>query len=230
MMSGTTPPSKDSESEDPQSTECLVLDSAVADSTSTSYTLVEANPTPCGVQLVSTARTNKHADPNDLVALAMQVQNADERTRSVAGSKLSVIAEQIKFLQSQAMAIMKEAKLNADLNHAACNMVKKPGTLYHLYERDTGQKYLSILSPTEWGKSCPHTFHGSYRLEYDMSWTPLEKRKERDAEEAMVTKVLQAHQLVGPAIAANHAKDTSSPTTADYKPLLTLLDKNDKGS
>merc|ERR1712168_81145 len=229
-MSGTTPPSKDSESTGPQSTDCLVLDSAVADSASTSYTLVEANPTPCGVQLVSTARTNKHADANDLVALAMQVQNADERTRSVAGSKLSVIAEQIKFLQSQAMAIMKEAKLNADLNHAACNMVKKPGTLYHLYERDTGQKYLSILSPTEWGKSCPHTFHGSYRLEYDMSWTPLEKRKERDAEEAMVTKVLQAHQLVGPAFAANHTKDTSSPTTADYKPLLTLLDKNDKGS
>ena len=93
----------------------------------------------------------------------MQVQNADERTRSVAGSKLSVIAEQIQFLQAQAMTIMKEAKLNADLNHAACNMVKKPGTLYHLYERDTGQKYLSILSPAEWGKSCPHTFLGSYR-------------------------------------------------------------------
>merc|ERR1712168_752302 len=199
-MSGTTPPSKDSESEDPQSTECLVLDSAVADSTSTSYTLVEANPTPCGVQLVSTARTNKHADPNDLVALAMQVQNADERTRSVAGSKLSVIAEQIRFLQRQAAAILEETKLNADLNHAACNMVKKPGTAYHLYERDTGQKYLSILSPQEWGASCPHGFLGSYRLEYDMSWTPLDKRKSRDSDEAMVTKILRANELVGPAL------------------------------
>ena len=129
-----------------------------------SYSLVEANSNPCGVQLVSTARTNKHADPNDLVALARQVQNADERTRSVAGSKLSVIAEQIKFLQRQAAVILEEAKLNADLNHAACNMVKKPGTLYHLYERDTGQKYLSILSPQEWGSSCPHKFCGSYRF------------------------------------------------------------------
>ena len=64
-----------------------------------------------------------------------------------------------------------------------------------------------------------------------MSWTPWEKRKERDAEEAMVTKVLQAHQLVGPAIAANHAKGTSNPTNSDFKPLMTLLDKSDsKGS
>ena len=48
---------------------------------------------------------------------------------------------------------------------------------------------------------------------------------------AFVTKVLQAHHLVGPAIAANHAKDTSNPTNSDYKPLMTLLDKSDsKGS
>ena len=47
---------------------------------------------------------------------------------------------------------------------------------------------------------------------------------------AFVTKVLQAHQLVGPAIAANHAMDTSKPTNADYKSLMTLLDKSEKGS
>jgi len=200
-------------------------------STLTSFTLVEANPRPCGVELVSTTRTNKHGDPNDLVALAMQVQQADEKTRSVAGSKLSVIAEQIKFLQKQAEAILEETKLNADLNHAACNMVKKPGTVYHLYERDTGQKYLSILSPQEWGKSCPHVFFGSYRLEYDMSWTPTDKRKKRDAEEVVVTKILKAHQLIGPAHAANHAKETAnSSDESNFKPLMALLDKVDSDS
>ena len=139
-------------------------DGSCASASSASFSLVEANSNPCGVELVSTARTNKQADAYDLVALATQVQQADERTRSVAGSKLSVIAEQIRFLQRQAAAILEETKLNADLNHAACNMVKKPGTVYHLYERDTGQKYLSILSPQEWGASCPHGFLGSYRL------------------------------------------------------------------
>ena len=73
--------------------------------------------------------------------MIIQVQQADERTRSVAGSKLSVIAEQIQFLQQQAAKILEETRLNAELNHAACNMVKKPGTVYHLYQRETGQKY-----------------------------------------------------------------------------------------
>ena len=33
------------------------------------------------------------------------------------------------------------------LHHAACNLVKRPGTMYYLYERESGQQYLSILSP-----------------------------------------------------------------------------------
>ncbi len=43
--------------------------------------------------------------------------------------------------------VLQEAKRDADLHHAACNMVKKPGTMYYMYERESGQKYLSILSP-----------------------------------------------------------------------------------
>jgi len=115
-------------------------------SSSTSFSLVESNSRPCGVELVCTARTNKKADPDDLVALAMQVQQADERTRSVAGSKLSVIAEQIQFLQQQAAKILEETRLNAELNHAACNMVKKPGTVYHLYQRGVGSLLSSRVS------------------------------------------------------------------------------------
>lgn len=40
-----------------------------------------------------------------------------------------------------------EAKLSKQLNSAACNFVKHPGHTYHLYERASGQKYLSMLSP-----------------------------------------------------------------------------------
>lgn len=222
-----TPPSSSTPKPSPPPEEVARV-SPLPDSSSTSFSLVEANPRPCGVELVSSARTNKRADPNDLVALAMQVQRADERTRSVAGSKLSVIAEQIQFLQKQAAKILEETRLNAELNHAACNMVKKPGTVYHLYERDTGQKYLSILSPQEWGASCPHGFLGSYRLEYDMSWTPMDKRKERNSDEAMVTNILKAHRLVGPANAANHAQELSrNCDDSNFKPLMTLLDKAD---
>lgn len=42
---------------------------------------------------------------------------------------------------------LEEANRDNKLHHYACNLVKKPGTTYYLYERDSGQKYMSILSP-----------------------------------------------------------------------------------
>lgn len=58
-----------------------------------------------------------------------------------------MIAEQIKFLQKQAEGILLEAERNAKLHHVACNFVKQPGQIYHLYQRESGQFYFSIISP-----------------------------------------------------------------------------------
>ena len=47
------------------------------------------------------------------------------------------------------------------LHHAACNLVKKPGQVYYLYERESGQKYFSLLSPEVMIKSCQYeSSHG----------------------------------------------------------------------
>ncbi len=43
----------------------------------------------------------KKASPYDLVELAKEVQKADSFVKATAGSKLQMIAEQIKFLQQQ---------------------------------------------------------------------------------------------------------------------------------
>ena len=72
--------------------------------------------------------------------------------------------------------------------------MKKPGTMYYLYERDSGQAYLSILSPQEWGSSCPHHFLGAYRLEYDQSWTPITEVDKRDEELALLDKIYATTQ------------------------------------
>lgn len=58
-----------------------------------------------------------------------------------------MIAEQIKFLQKQAEGILLEAERNAKLHHVACNFVKQPGQVYHLYQRESGQLYFSMISP-----------------------------------------------------------------------------------
>lgn len=44
----------------------------------------------------------------------------------------------------------------------------------------------------EWGSSCPHKFLGAYKLEYDMSWTPLEDAEKRDAEIRAMDKLLSS--------------------------------------
>ena len=46
----------------------------------------------------------------DIVELAKQVQKADEFTRATACGKLTVIADQIKFLQEQARKVSTEIK------------------------------------------------------------------------------------------------------------------------
>lgn len=76
-------------------------------------------------------------------------------------------------LRNMAIDVLKDAKRDNELHQIACNFVKKPGHIYHLYERPSGQKYFSMLSPEEWGNT-PHNFLGSWRLEADHSWTSTE--------------------------------------------------------
>ncbi|KAJ8259502.1 hypothetical protein GJAV_G00170050 [Gymnothorax javanicus] len=153
-------------------------------------TLVETNKAPCGLELVSSYQTNRVGDPMDLVALAQQVQKGDEFIRANACNRLTVIADQIRYLQEQARKVLEDAKKDADLHHAACNVVKKPGNMYYLYMRESGQRYFSILSPQDWGPSCPHEFLGAYKLQFDMSWTPLEDVEKRDSEIGIMDKLL----------------------------------------
>ncbi|XP_061868938.1 uncharacterized protein C1orf50 homolog [Colius striatus] len=150
----------------------------------------------------SVGRAARVGDPGDLVDLARQVQQADEFTRANACSRLRVIAEQIRCLQEQARKVLDEAARDADLHHVACNLVKKPGNIYYMYRRESGQRYFSILSPEEWGTS-PHEFLGAYKLQHDMSWTPFEDIERRDAETNILDKLLSRQAALPPCTEPN---------------------------
>merc|ERR1711997_976249 len=157
--------------------------------------LVERNPEPNGFQLVNPAESGKK-NQFDLVELASQIQTADKFTRATAGSKLSVIAEQVRFLQEQAKKILEEAQRDQEINHMACNFKRIPGKIYYIYKRPkTGKNYMSMISPEEWGHDCPE-FVAAYKLEHDMSWTPEANVEQRSDENATIDKILRAgHQL-----------------------------------
>lgn len=152
--------------------------------------LVERNPCPNGFQLVDPDKSGKK-NQFDLVELASQIQTADQFTRATAGSKLSVIAEQVRFLQSQAQAVLEEANLNKELHHIACNFKKVPGKLYYVYRKEeSGAKYMSMISPEEWGENCP-LFDSAYKLQHDMTFTPIDKIDRRANDEEIIDKILK---------------------------------------
>ena len=113
----------------------------------------------------------------ELVDVAAEIERADRMVASVTTGKLELIAKQIRSLQREAEQILEAALRDLSLHHAECAFQKRPGATYHLYERATGALYFSMLSVEEWGASAPHTFRGSYRLEADQSWTPIEREE-----------------------------------------------------
>lgn len=115
------------------------------------------------------------APAHHLVDIAHEIALADRAIGSVVGGKLEVIARQIRHLQEEARGILAEARRDLDLHRAEHAFVKRPGSIYHLYRRSDGRLYLSLLSPDDWRGTPPHPFEGSYRLEADQSWTPVDE-------------------------------------------------------
>ncbi|XP_012270712.1 uncharacterized protein C1orf50 homolog [Orussus abietinus] len=142
---------------------------------------------------INTISINKN-NSNDLLQLAMEIQKADNCIKANACNKLSVIAEQMRFLHKQAHDILSEVKVNTILHHAACNFIKHPGHIYHLYQKRSGSLYFSMLSPEEWGNFVTsQVYKGSFRLEHDHSWTPLNNIKNKDDEQSMFDKLLKSN-------------------------------------
>ena len=128
----------------------------------------------------------------ELVDLAREIAEADKILNARVNAKLKVIADQIKTLQHEARKVLDEARQDQELNHARCNFQRKPGSTYHLYREGGGTTYFSLLSPEDWQEKPPHEFIGSYRLENDMSWTPLAEDYEKDDTRFLVDQLLSA--------------------------------------
>merc|ERR1711913_76240 len=155
--------------------------------------LVERDSCPNGYQLVDADRSGKKTQ-HDLVELAAQVEKTDQFTRATAGSKLQVIAEQVRFLQEQARKVLEDARMNALLHKTSCNFKKIPGKTYYVYKqrKNPEEEFLSMISPQEWGPSGPEFVQG-YRLEFDMSWTELKDLDKRSNELSLINKILDTN-------------------------------------
>ncbi len=127
-----------------------------------------------GEARVSPYPVSRLAPPHDLVDVARQIQEADQLLGTVAHARLSTIAAQMAALRAEAQRILDETKASLDLHRARCSFVKRPGHVYHAYRSASGEVWLSMIGPEEWGPGAGAREHvGSYRLELDQRWTLL---------------------------------------------------------
>ncbi|XP_055378917.1 uncharacterized protein C1orf50 homolog [Condylostylus longicornis] len=170
--------------------------------------LVERNVVPCGVNLVNKHRSALH-ESQDIIELAKHIQRADENIRTHTSGKLAIILDQIRMLQMQAKTILTEMDQNNELNHVPCNFIKKPGQIYHLYEKSSGIKYFSLLSPEDWNGSCKDKFVNSFRYENDLTWTPFDEIKKKEEDTIFSNRLINSYleckdENILAAIAANN--------------------------
>lgn len=130
------------------------------------------------------------APPIELVDLAREIEQADKMLNTRLSSKLRVIADQIRSLQREARCALEEARQDQRLHRIRCNFQRRPGQVYHLYRKNDGSLYFSMLSPEEWSGNPPHSFQGSFRLETDMSWTSMDKPDNLVDAERIVRRLL----------------------------------------
>jgi len=126
-----------------------------------------------------------------LVDVAAEIEKADAMLATVTGGKLGVIAEQIRVLQERARALLDRARRDADLHRARCSFEKKPGGSYHLYRREDGELWFSLVGPDEWIRPQPQTYAGTYLLEADMSFRRLDVEEEGERHEPDLQAVRQ---------------------------------------
>jgi hypothetical protein len=128
-----------------------------------------------GPQSTSPYPMSRLAPVHDLVDVARRIQEADAVVGAVASAELTQIADQIRRLQEEAQRVLERTKRNLELHRARCSFTRKPGGVYHLYQRPDGELWFSMIGPAEWGSEDPSREHaGTYRLELDQSWTRLD--------------------------------------------------------
>lgn len=111
----------------------------------------------------------------DLLNVEKEIEEASRMLSAVARGKLELIARQMRLLQQEALEIIQKAEDDYSLHRAECRFRRVPGKTYHLYRRQNGITYFSMVSPNEWGASQPHEYVGSFQLEDNMSWTKSEQ-------------------------------------------------------
>lgn len=89
--------------------------------------------------------------------------------------QMKQIFEQMEKLAEQAEKIKKRVEISHEIYDAHMGFEPVVGLTYHLYEKESGSKVLSMVAPNEWGRSFPYKQHvASVKMLGDHTWEVLE--------------------------------------------------------
>ena len=85
------------------------------------------------------------------------------------------IYEQMQLLAEQAKTIQSRVTVSERIYQAKMSFDPIISRVYHLYQKKDGTDTLSLVSPQEWGKSCPYEFIATVKLLADHTWEVIEE-------------------------------------------------------
>lgn len=97
--------------------------------------------------------------------------HAREAMKEQTEDQMNLIFEQMKTLAKQVQDIKKRVHISDIIYSVEMTFQPIIGKRYYLYEMDTGKRYLSLISPKEWGdKMQGQTYLAEVHLNSDHTW------------------------------------------------------------
>ena len=111
--------------------------------------------------------------PDDLGKIKSNALMAMEQQTDM---QLNQLQQQIQLLYNQAQEIKARTDISVWIYQADIGFDPLINHTYHLYEKDNGKHFLSMVSPKEWGRSKKFKrFIATVKLLADHTWDVIEK-------------------------------------------------------
>lgn len=89
--------------------------------------------------------------------------------------QMNQIKQQIDLLAQQAKELQNRREISYQIYGAEMGFKPVVGKTYHLYERENGNRVLSLVGPNNWGKEIPfESYIATVRMLGDHTWDILE--------------------------------------------------------
>ena len=96
--------------------------------------------------------------------------HARDAMKEQTEEQMAIIYEQMKTLAKQAQEIQKRVIISDLIYNAEIPFTPVIGKIYYLYQRNNNIRFLSLISPNEWGDLKDMSYIAEVRLNADHTW------------------------------------------------------------